>query len=436
MFAKLSADNVTRIDFTRADRPDKKGERFTLDHSGDWSLVGVRGAILDKAAIDGFISGLNALNIGDQLEDLGDDLSIYGVDKPELTIVVAEKGGAQTELAFGKRNEYLSTRYLKISGRPGVYMTEDQSFQSLAKGSGDLRSKTPFNFSSDDAREVELTSAQGKIVLNQPKVGEWRIAFPKDLPASLEDVSAFLSAIQQISVAEFIDDPSIQPQSLGLSSPRASIKVALREGATPANLNLELWAAQPSADGKPGAVYVRSQESDTTFKLARDPSSAIVKDLTALRDKDIVKLPVASIGSVVSAGSADSAVTIVVDGATWKVNGKESDPVFVEQLLKDIGSLKAVGFPESTPADAFDAPFLVLNITSNDPQKSVLTVTIGKEVDPKATDVSRYVKASNTSTIFEIRDVEAKRVTPHEEALIAKPTPTPIEVATPTSVAK
>jgi hypothetical protein len=144
---------------------------------------------------------------------------------------------------------------------------------------------------------------------------------------------------------------------------------------------------------------------------------------------------VSSIASVVSGGSADTPVTIAVDGLSWKVNGKESDPVFVEQLLKDISALKAVDFPESVPADVFNEPFLTLAITKNDPEKSVLNLTIGREIDPKATDLTRYAKLSNTQTIFAIRDVEAKRVTPHEEALVAKPTPVPTAATTATAVA-
>jgi hypothetical protein len=437
MFAKLATADITRIDITRADQPDKKGERFTLDHSADWSLVGVRGAVLDKGAIDGMIAGLNALDLGEQLQDrdLGGDLSVYGVDKPDFTIVVSEKSGQQTEVAFGKRSEYLSARYLKVSGRPGVYMTPEQSFQAVAKSSADLRSKTPFNFNSQDARELELITALGRINLTQPKVGEWKIVSPGEFPASLEDVNSLMGAIQQISVAEFIDDPSLTAQSLGLSKPRATVRVELREGAIPAKINLDLWAAQSQGEGKPQTIYITSSETDTVFKLARDPSDLIVKDLTDLRDKDLVKLPVSSIASVVSGGSADTPVTIAVDGLSWKVNGKESDPVFVEQLLKDISALKAVDFPESVPADVFNEPFLTLAITKNDPEKSVLNLTIGREIDPKATDLTRYAKLSNTQTIFAIRDVEAKRVTPHEEALVAKPTPVPTAATTATAVA-
>jgi hypothetical protein len=172
-------------------------------------------------------------------------------------------------------------------------------------------------------------------------------------------------------------------------------------------------------------MYALTSNSETIFKLASDPSPALVKKVDDLRYKQIVEVPVASLEKIVGTTTDSQSVTVAASGNAWTVNGKESDPMFVEQLLKDITSLKAVRFPESVPSDAFEKPFLSLVITGKDADKQSVTITIGKEFTADAGDVLRYVRSSVTNVVFGIRDVEAKRVVPHEEALVAAKSATP-----------
>jgi hypothetical protein len=131
------------------------------------------------------------------------------------------------------------------------------------------------------------------------------------------------------------------------------------------------------------------------------------------------------IENVVSSGAEVVPTTIAASGLLWTVNGKESDPVFVEQYLKDLAGLKADGFPEGVPADAFEPPFLQLTVTTKGEEKKTFILTIGKQFVGAGSEQMRYVKGSNSETVFGIREVEAKRLVPHEEALSAKVTPTP-----------
>ena len=99
--------------------------------------------------------------------------------------------------------------------------------------------------------------------------------------------------------------------------------------------------------------------------------------------------------------------------------------MFADQYLKDLTSLKADDFPEDIPADAFESPFLQLTITTKDAEKQTVTLTVGKQVVEGVAEPLRYVKSSRSDTVYAIRDVEVKRLIPHEEALVAKATPSP-----------
>lgn len=410
----------------------KQGD--VAEDDGRWTLPSVRGALMDSAAMSRFVQALRELTVEGPLDERErySDLSLYGLTKPELTTIVRERSGRDTEVAFGKKSQYLSKRYVKISGRPGIFLADDPAFEALNKSSTDLRSKTPFRFNTSDVRSVLLTSAQGRIELQQPAVGEWKITKPAEYRASNEDVEALLRAIHDVTVSEFIDGQSDQRGSYGFNYPRLSVAIQFRDGITPDQVAFSLANANAQKGTQEQNMYFASSNSDTIFKLATDPSPALVKRIDDLRFRQLVEIPFASIEQVVGTTANSQPVTVATSGATWTVNGKESDPMFVEQLLRDISSLKAVRFPDSVPPDAFEKPFLTLAITSKGADKKSVMVTIGKEFTADTGDTLRYARSSAGDVVFGIRDVEAKRVIPHEEALVAAKTPAP----SPTSVAK
>ena len=163
----------------------------------------------------------------------------------------------------------------------------------------------------------------------------------------------------------------------------------------------------------------------SVFKVAPEKAIPLKKAVIDLRERKLFKLESSDIEKVVSAGSADAPVDIQSAAMDWTVNGKISDPVFVEQLFNDISNLTAVDFPKSVPADAFNQPFLILTITKKKGvggQTAVLTV--GKEVAGPG-GPARYARMGDAGEVALIRDVEAKRIIPHEGALIQRATPTP-----------
>jgi hypothetical protein len=193
-----------------------------------------------------------------------------------------------------------------------------------------------------------------------------------------------------------------------------------------------MMLSQPvTTDAGVPVVYASSSESDSIFKLPSDPIADLSKRVNDLRFKEIVAMPASVMEQIVSSGTADTSVTIASAGVSWTVNGKESDPAFVDQLLNDISALKAVEFPEAVPADAFTDPFLSLTITKMGDDKQRVTITVGKEFKSEAGETLRYARNSASEVVFGVRDVEAKRVVPHEEALVPAKTPTPGPTQTP-----
>ena len=161
-----------------------------------------------------------------------------------------------------------------------------------------------------------------------------------------------------------------------------------------------------------------SSTSETVFKLASNPSDSMVKTVDGLREKQVVKLPYGQIDRLVAGGAKGMGLVIAVKGIEWVVNDKKSDPVFVEQLLKDISGLRAVDFPKDIGRDVFKEPYLVLDLTPKSSDFVPESIVIGDLYSDSRGNALRYVKSSLSDTIYGIRDVEAKRIVPHEEALV------------------
>jgi hypothetical protein len=402
-----------------------------------WELAQFPGAVVDKKIVDPMISSIKALDVGSPIQDseLDKDFSVYGLDRPVLTVSVQRKGREPVEIAFGKRNEYLLKRYAKVSGRGGVFLVDDGSFAALNKGSTDVRSKTPIQFVDDDVRSVELSSPTGVVKLKQATVGEWKIVEPSELAASTVLVSDLLRSVRELRVVEFIDEPQAQPEKYGLGSPAVRLSLTMKEGSVPQSIEIalsEVAGVGDKASQASKAVYFQVSNVKTIFRAAIDSLSKFNKGEGDLRERRLFRLSADDIEKVRATGKGVPEVEIVATNTDWSVNGKRSDPSFVEQLLNDISGVQAVEFPTQRAADAFSETFLNLVITKKAEPKETITFTVGKEATSKS-GAARWARVGDGGVPVLISDLEAKRIVPHEEALVeAAPPAQPTQVAIPT----
>ncbi len=394
------------FDITRVEQP-----------QAAWEITQLKGAPLDTTEVDSLVSALLALSITGPLDEksVSQDFSQYGLDKPSLTVVLHGKGGEDTELGFGRDNSFLSSRYVKVSGRSGIFMVPQEAFSALNKGSTDLRSKNPLEVKADDVREISVSSPAGRVKLAQPVVGEWKIVEPKELAASKESVEALVEAIGALSVSEFLDGKQGSLGAYKLDAPEVRVEVALRPGLSFETRSISVSSAEGGKKSfftYAGAPSVFESDANHVPFLSKGADDLRENRLFSFSHRDIE-----SVRGTTSDGAPP--VEIKASRTDWDVNGKVSDPMFVEQLLQDIVDLKAVGFPDqaSVPADAFKSPMLTLAITKKGDSKETVTLFVGAET-PGKSGPARYAKVGEAGAVVLIPDIEAKRVVPHEEALL------------------
>ena len=110
----------------------------------------------NTTAVDSTITSLTRLKVS--LENMGrehpDDLSVYGLDKPDYTVCI--KGMDGTE-----RNFLINTKYDNSGSYASVYMKENDQIVFISKGSLSFIEKTPFDFIINSLKNAELNTVSG-----------------------------------------------------------------------------------------------------------------------------------------------------------------------------------------------------------------------------------------------------------------------------------
>ncbi len=422
LFGSIEATQVSRLSETP-----KEGASFSVVPSSGqgeptWTLADLPTAKVDDGAIAGVISVLKSLAFEGPIseQESGSDLSVFGLDKPALTVTLQLKDGAQKEVIFGKKTEYLGKRYAKLVGAQGLYLVEEAGFQSLNKSRSSIRAKNPIRFNTADVREVALESSLGRVAITQPAVGEWKVVDSQPRAGSKQDIEMLLNDLRSLTVDEFIDGGEGRLPEFGLDKPIVTMTVKLRDGLKESLIRVLVGEA-PNSKG----TFFTYEGAPSVFKVPAEKAIPLRKGMIDLRDRRLLNLESKDIEKLVSSGSAEASVEIQAAAMDWTVNGKASDPVFVEELLNNIAQISAVNFPKVVPSDAFTEPFLILTITKKKGLGGeTLVLSIGKETaTPQGS--ARYARVGDSGEVALIRDVEAKRIIPHEGALIQSSTPTP-----------
>ncbi len=128
----LEAEAVNKLTFTN-----ETGTYILTKQDGIWSYEGDKTLDLDEEAVQtmvGKVANLTSENCIEQVEDL----SLYGLDEPEITILVSDGTDSYT-LFIGNYNDVTYTQYLCLeSDMETVYTTTSYQISSFKNGIDDL----------------------------------------------------------------------------------------------------------------------------------------------------------------------------------------------------------------------------------------------------------------------------------------------------------
>lgn len=128
----LEAETVNKLTFTNATGT------YTLTKTDDvWSYEGDKILDIDEDAVQDMVNKVASLTSENCIEQV-EDLSQYGLDEPEITILVSD-GTTSYTLFIGDYNDMTNTQYLCLeSDQETVYTTTSYNISSFENGIDEL----------------------------------------------------------------------------------------------------------------------------------------------------------------------------------------------------------------------------------------------------------------------------------------------------------
>ena len=192
----------------------------------DWHIVKPTPARADYAAAEGLLTRLSSTNMLKVISETGDNLRMYGLDRPSMTASVLT-GSSRATLLLGQKAAD-GGFYAKDAARPVVFTVEEALATDLGKSVAEFRRKDIFDARSFSTNRLEIRRGGDMMTFEKRDADGktlWRNAAGQDVDmAKVEDTLTKLSNLRADSF-----QPTTPPS---LASPVAVVTVRFDESKT------------------------------------------------------------------------------------------------------------------------------------------------------------------------------------------------------------
>jgi len=412
VFPALDRDDVTVVEITN------NHGAFRLERQGSgWALTAPITSPAEDGAVSSLLGSLEGLERDRTLEPGEVSPADYGLDHPELKVVLETRDGARHTLEIGGETALGGNRAVSLGGGE-VILCSGWFTRDLAKGLDEWRSRDVVDVFADQIASFTLETGFDRV--HAVRVGEaWQLLEPIADLADRDQLRNVIADLNALRVKEFIDDTAAaDPAALGLEPPRYRVTLVRSEGEAPAVLEL-------------GAT--REQDGATEVACRRDGRDLLWVDDRALtglgkapvrwRSNTVYPFDTWDVEAVTLA-DGESALALGRDGGMWTLDdGGEASSTEVLDRLSKLAALKATDFDLVEPsAGARGRAELELAAVEpgGEPQRVVFTFY------PPLTPGGRaLVRVSARDTVMGVEATDVDEVLSNLDLLLPQPTPEP-----------
>lgn len=262
----IAADQIKSVTVTK-----KEKKVWSLKKKNkSWSLVGKEAAPVNEETVSSILENVKPVTATQKFENQSGDLSLYGLDKPELTISIVTTDGATYHYEIGSEVPKSDMGYYgKCSGRDEIYCLNSAFIKAFDVSEISL-------VKMDELPEIEegymtalaVKNKKGKDfaakkVSDAEKVdfySNWNITAPyaKPLATSQSEWSTVLGYFTSLAYEEMVEYDSRNLQKYGLKNPQAVISV---------NYYQAKKGYTPSATATPDANALGNSSSESSYEI-------------------------------------------------------------------------------------------------------------------------------------------------------------------------
>lgn len=256
----VSADRIRRVRI-------QSREEYTLTRDGEaWRLSEPYAARVDEPHVENLLQKLSVLRANEILTEQADDLTPYGLARPQLSVTIevapeSDTPAAATSHTLLLGNVRQETVCAKLAESPVIFTLPKSMLELLGPSLDEVRSRDLVDLQPAGIAEVRLEHEARSFTM-QRQDGGWAITQPVEHPA---DTMAANNLLQQLTTLR-ADRWLGMAGELELTSPTATIII------TPADDQAEpvrLTVGKPTPDGKHYMVQVSTAATPAQVPLAR-----------------------------------------------------------------------------------------------------------------------------------------------------------------------
>lgn len=302
---QIEQRDITEITLTYPDRTItgvKKAEK-------QWDFAGADGVEADPDEWEMVASNIPKIEREDTVAQNADDLTVFGLKEPPVTVTAKLSDGRSIGISFGAENPRKTYHYAKLADSNDVFLAPNSWATIFTRTVSDLRNKRILTFETDDIDLVRIANGAEEIEIQ--KSGErWQMNKPLTAAADDSEVSSFINSIRFARASSFPETP-VDAKVAGLNPP--SMRISLHDRT--ANTDRVLLIGKTAGTDK---YYAKDTSRDSIFIIEKEIPEKVRRPIFDWRDKSITRIDRNNIEEIeIQRGSERSSFRKVE--ADWKL---------------------------------------------------------------------------------------------------------------------
>lgn len=202
----------------------KNDDTWTYEEDPDFPL--------DESAVNTKMNRLTTLTV-DRVLESPEDLSEYGLDKPQQEVTVLKTDGTTFTLYIGNQNSSNNDFYVKVDDGADVYTMPSSSVNAFNMQPYDVAKADSFpTLESTNIRDIKVEKEDGTVEFSSDETGtSWTV---KDQDGNEETAGAtaasdLTSAVSSLTYKKFIDYKGDDLAQYGLDKPTETVMIVTEE---------------------------------------------------------------------------------------------------------------------------------------------------------------------------------------------------------------
>ncbi|NOT53446.1 MAG: DUF4340 domain-containing protein [Deltaproteobacteria bacterium] len=399
----VERDEIVEIALTYPDRA------LTLkkNEAGKWRITQPVEADADDPTVNNLITSIIDAEIKRILDEVPQDLTVYGLNAPGVKLKLTLKDGKSLPLvSLGKDTPVGSSLYAQKEGEQKILLLQQILRSGLTKEVKDLRDRTILAFTDEEVKKVEIRAPNSEIVLQKADDG-WKLEKPVATKADDAEVRTFLSNVRSIRAQDFLEDPLLEPKDFGLAPPQ--LEVMLTVGTDNAQKTIQLGNEKTNDNGGKTRYLKRVGQEKPLFLVGDWVLRDIGKTASDFRDKTVAQIAPDQAAKV-EVKRQDGDTFTLTRGADnkWAIDktaeGTLREPA-LSQYVADLRELRGFEIAAENPTDlssyGLDQPVVTVTVSDKDGKK-IASILTGQKAEGETKKV--FAMAEGGQTVFGLRD--------------------------------